>query len=124
MLHQGKKINKGRPFVLLFGCKGGTYFLSASRIAVAAKKGKKRRFCAICQRPPTFFQSWGSFSFSFCIEHLTEVVPKKSVVTVKIVYNFVDKVDNYASNSFSPTKYTPPAPIVINMSSGDKVDFK
>ena len=30
--------------------------------------------------------------------------------------NFVDNVDNYRASRFSPTRYTSPAPIVINTS--------
>ena len=119
-----EKSNKNRLFVPSFCCKEGTYFLEAVSKPWPQKKTKKHRFCAICKKTPTFFQSWRLFFDSFCIEDVTEVIPKKSVVTVQIVYNFVDKVDNYAFNSVSPTKYTSPAPIVINISSGDKVDFK
>ena len=35
---------------------------------------------------------------------------------MQVVNNFVDNVNNYSLISLSPTKYTSPAPIVINRS--------
>ena len=38
--------------------------------------------------------------------------------------NFVDNVDNYSASRLSPTRYTSPAPIVINTSPCLQFSFK